>query len=229
MIDRYGDPMPDSLPRMAAAVIAGVAAVVLAACADTSVPDATPAPDTVEVNSVEELSQLCEEIGGGYPKAARYAGAGPHHIAIFAKHLVTDQVASGSGGELRFELANDTAADPQFPDVPLAKLDSPRDAELLACGVPGPGAERLNVCQYDSMISPDGRATELPLYSQRYTFTVHELRTGRVVDTLELESRMRQPAASCPTSIEGGSRVYAKAQPYEISDLVESLVTGSAR
>jgi hypothetical protein len=56
-----------------------------------------------------------------------------------------------------------------------------------------------------------------------------ELRTGRVLDTLQLESQMRQPASSCPLSIEGGSRIYATAQPYELDNLLKDLVTSPPR
>lgn len=202
--------------RTATAAVLGGLAAALAACSATA-QDAS-VPETLSVHSVEDLRYGCDDIAGGYPQAAKYAGKGPHTMAIFADDLVTDD-----GAEREYEMANS-----EIPDEMLSKPRSPREVSLLACGDTLPGTQQLNTCPYTSVAGLGG-PVDIPLFSQHYTFTVYELRTGRTVDTLELDSQMRQPASSCPVTFGGGSRVYAKAQPYELQDLFEDLVTGPAK
>lgn len=213
-------PMNALSRRTAALVAGGVAAVVLAAC--TTQAARTNGPVHLRADSVEDLRRGCGNIRDGYPDAAKYTGAGPHTMAVFAKNLVTDTGPSGPG-QVRYELANS-----EIPDAVLAMPESPAEVALLACGETRPGDEQLNVCSYDSVLGAGGGGHEVPLYSQHYTFTIYELRTGRVVDTRTLDSRMRQPVSSCPLRFAGGGKVYAKAQPYELADLFEDLVTGPA-
>jgi hypothetical protein len=206
--------------HVTAVVVGGVAVLALAACTTA----AEPEPEHLEVSSVDDLVRGCDDILDGYPGAAEYTGAGPHPLVVFARNYASDVDLGDATKRPEFELANST-----FSDSVLAKPVSPRDVQLLACGNAVPGATRLNVCSYSSVLSPGGTPTQMPLYSQLYTYTVYALRTGRVVDTLRVESGMAQPLSSCPTTIESGAtRVFAKAQPYELNDLFDDLVTGSA-
>lgn len=210
-----GDPMYVPLRRAAAAVGGGLASAALLVACSTPAP-LTNGPVHLDIASVEDLSQGCENIRDGYPGAAKYAGDGPHTIVVFAKDLVTDTASLPD-----YQLANSDSPDDMrdMLDMP----DSPREVELLACGETRPGDEQLNVCAYKSVLG--GGPTEIPLYSQLYTFTIYELRTGRVVDTLKLESQMRLPASSCPVTLEGGgNKIYAKAQPFELDDLFKDTV-----
>ena len=204
-------------------VAAGVvAAALLAGCSLTGTPEQEP--DHLAPTSVEDLVHGCGDIRSGYPGAAKYEGDGPHPIVIFAEDLVSDDNLNGKGSPPDIELANSDT----FDEV-MAPPDSPRDVALLACGTSVPGDEQLNVCTYGSFNSiTDRYDTELPLYSQLYTFTVYELRTGRVVDTLHLESQRTEQMSACPGLIEGGTKVYAKAHTSELDGLFKDLVTGPA-
>jgi hypothetical protein len=207
--------------RAAAAVVGAVAAAVLAGCSITATPGQEP--DYLTPASVDDLLSGCVDLRDGYPDAAKYAGDGPHTIAIFAKNLVSDASLNGTGSQPKYEPANSNTSDGL-----LATPGSPRDVALLACGSSLPGLQQLNVCTYQSMIGIGGRPLEVPLYSQLYTFRVYELRTGRLVDTLQLESQMKLPDASCPGVLEGGTKVFAKAQPFELDDLFKDIVTAPA-
>lgn len=208
--------------RAAAAMVSGAAAAMVCACS-TVTPQREPNP--LSVGSVADLARGCVDMLDGFPDAAKYTGKGPHRMAIFAKDLGTDQGATGAGDPPKYELANDGP-----PDDVMETPKSPREVALLACGTGLPGHEKLNTCQYNSALGTGiGPPAEIPLYSQLYSFTVYELRTGRVVDKVRLESRMAQPASSCPVTISGGTMIYAKAQPYELNDLFEPFVTGPAR
>jgi hypothetical protein len=207
---------------MRRAAVGVVAAALLAGCSLTDTPEQEP--EHLTPASVEDLVHGCGDIRSGFPGAAKYEGGGPHPIVIFARDLVSDDDHNGKGPRPYWELANSDT----FDEV-MAPPDSPRDAALLACGTSLPGDEQLNVCTYGSFNSiTDRYDTELPLYSQLYTFTVYELRTGRVVDTVNLESQRTEPLSACPGLIEGGTRVYAKAHETELDALFKDLVTGPA-
>lgn len=197
-------------------------AMVLAGCSLTDTP--VQEPDHLTASSVEDLLGGCVNIQDGYPDAAKYTGDGPHTIAVFAKNLVSDASLTGDGKQPHFELENDNGSQGL-----LAEPASPRDVALLACGTSLPGGTQLNVCPYESVISMGGRPVEVPLYSQLYTFKVYELRTGRLVDTLQLETATTLQVAGCPGLFEGGTKVFAKAQPAELDDLLTPIATGQAR
>jgi hypothetical protein len=201
--------------RTAAALVGLVTAIPLTACLSEPKP---AEPDRLEASTVEDLGQGCKDIQDGYPKAAKYTGAGPHPVAVFTKGIVGQ-----SGGQPTYppdyELANSEAS-----DGVLALSRSPADVQLLACGIARPGTTLLGSCAYTSAIGPLGNSVDIPQYSQRYQVTVYELRTGRVVDTLELESGI----ANCPSTFGGGQVVYAPAQPFELDELLTDLATGPA-
>lgn len=208
--------------RAAAAVVGGAAAAVLAACSLTDAPEREP--EHLTVTSVEDLRRGCADIRDGFPDAAKYTGDGPHTIAIFAKDLVSDASLTGTADQPGYELANTNAS----PGL-LAEPESPRDVALLACGDTLPGREQLNVCSYEANIGISRYASEVPLYSQLYTFQVYELRTGRLVDTLQLETRTTMAIAGCPALYKRGAKVFAKAQPAELDTLFKDIATGPAR
>lgn len=213
------------MSRMRAAVVGGVVggvvAVLLAACSITDPPVREPVHLTA--TTVEDLLHGCVNIQDGYPDAARYTGDGPHTIAIFAKSLVSDASLTGTGDQPHYELENSNASQGL-----LAEPASPRDVALLACGDPLPGRTQLATCAYESVIALGGGAVEVPLFSQLYTFKVYELRTGRLVDTLQLETRTPSQLAGCPGLFEGGTKAFAKAQPAELDALFTDIATGPA-
>lgn len=207
--------------RVFAVAVGGVAIALLAACSLTPEKE----PQHLTAATVENLVQGCDNVLDGYPDAAPYKGDGPHTVMVFARNIESDVDLADATQRPPFEAANS-----EIPDSPLATPDSPRDVQLLACGNALPGDEQLGTCPYSSMLNYTGPPVDIPLYTQLYTFTVYELRTGRRVDTLQLESRMKQPASSCPATLEtGATRIYAKAQPYELNGLFESLISGPVK
>lgn len=204
-------------------MLSGVLLTALVACSEAG--DAAPAIEpTVDIptyDTIEDLSEACKDIGDGYPDAAEYAGDGPHPMVILVRDFQTETEANARM-RLDWRLGNS-----DWPDSPLLTPESPAEVALLACGTSRPGDEQLNVCEYDRVAL--GGSFELPLHNQHYTFTVYELRTGREVSTFELEASASAPHMSCPTWLEDpGRTVYAKAQPFEIHDLLRDLVTEPA-
>jgi hypothetical protein len=201
--------------RTAVTLVGLITAIPLAACLSEPKP---AEPDRLEASTVEDLGQGCKDIQDGYPKAAKYTGTGPHPVAVFTKSIVGE-----SGGQLTYPpdyaLANSDSS-----DGVLALPRSPADVQLLACGIAGPGTTTLGTCAYTSILGMPGNSVDVAQVSQRYQVTVYELRTGRVVSTLELEST----TGTCPPTFDGGSRLFVPAQPYELDELLTDLATGPA-
>nr|MDT0658506.1 hypothetical protein [Micromonospora sp. DSM 115978] len=213
------------LPRVrSATLIGGMVLACLTACSEDR---ADPATESTQkqftFTTVEDLGEACEDIEGGYPDAPAYIGDGPHPMALLVKDFETETEARDP--DLReWRVANST-----FPGEPLSVPGSPATVQLLACGTTRPGADQINVCQYKSAFSLTA-SIEYPLLNQLYTVTVYELHSGREVTRVELDARFRQPLSSCPSSVgDSGGKIYAKAQPFELYELVEDLVTEPAK
>ncbi|WP_143688452.1 hypothetical protein [Streptomyces barkulensis] len=197
----------------------------LAACSGDSggkTDASSPEPGTERIRTVVQLSELCSEIGDGHPGAARYSGDGPHRTAVFRSGYRTDKDVM-TGTVLQEHVSFDG-----LPD--LSKTTPVSEIELLACGKGERGEERERDCEYAESGRLDPRES-YPMYSQTFTYTVYELRTGRVVDTIT-----RTPQPQCPSKIgyrQGGSgtpdKVYAQISDREASQVLKPVVEGPAR
>jgi hypothetical protein len=220
--------MSTPLRVRSAALLSWVLLASLVACSTSGSegqadPSSQPTRKQFTFTTIEDLGEACEDIEGGYPDAPEYVGDGPHPMALLVKDFETETEARDPASR-EWRVANST-----YPGEPLTVPGSPTDVVLLACGTTRPGADQINVCAYKSAFGL-GSSIEYPLLNQLYTVTVYELRSGREITTVELDARFRQPLSSCPTSVgDSGGKIYAKAQPFELYELVEDLVTEPAR
>ncbi|MCT2589674.1 hypothetical protein LHJ74_07020 [Streptomyces sp. N2-109] len=186
-----------------------------------SSPSASPSPSE-ETLKVKDLDQKCAEMGKGVPEAAEYKGKGPHTMAVFQDDYEGDSDLSGSY----------TFWQVRFPDVEVVMgPEEAAEMELLACGEGSKGSQQVGSCNY-TRLGTD--ATTYPLYSQTYTYTVYELRTGKAVRRVEAAGAGSPDG--CPDRLSGSvagskkpSRVYAQMTRDQTEDLLRQFVTGPAR
>lgn len=209
--------MSTSTRRLAAMMLGGMAIAAQAACGTTADPPTAEAQ--LVVSSVEDLVQGCDDLREGYPDAAMYSGEGPHPVVIFTRDLVSNLSLDTRPA---YALANNS----EGSGTALSAPASPRDAALLACGTSNPGDQKLTSCEFGSIVDTSALRLKVPVYSQTYTFTVYELRTGRVVDTLHHETQTKNPHALCPVTLDNGiTKLYGKAQSLELTELFDNLMT----
>lgn len=210
--------------RMTAPLVGALLTTVLAACSGGSAgkAGASPEPKVKGIRTAAQLGTLCSDFESGHPKAAKYSGSGPHRVAAFRGGYETDK-DMGRGWVLQ--------KDVKFDGLPGTVATTPvSEIELLACARGEPGKERKRDCKY-SEFGQQSAQRSYPLYSQTFTYTVHELRTGRVVDTMT-----RTSTASCPARIStsgGGSgrpsKVYAQISRWDTTRVLKPVVEGPAR
>ena len=211
--------------------LVGVLLTVLVACSEGSggktETDASPEPKTKKIKTAVQLGTLCSDFEAGHPAAARYSGNGPHQTAtFFSGHRSGKDVGRG----WRFQ------EDLKFGGLPNTVKTTPvSDIALLACaeGTPGEKQQR-DTCEYTfAELGQQGQSApqSYPLYSQTFSYTVYELRTGRVVKTTT-----RTSEKGCPTGVvisaggsENLSKVYAQLSRWDTASALRSVVEGSAQ
>ncbi|SFT92961.1 hypothetical protein SAMN04487904_113151 [Actinopolyspora lacussalsi subsp. righensis] len=171
-----------------------------------------------DLDDASDLGPRCSGgVGNGYSEAARYSGEGPHRAAVFLGAHETED----SGGYPVMLPDLDAGA------VPVGRSTPASSVALLICGEGERGEESVGSCSYI------GLSGSLPMRSQEYVYTVYELRTGRVVDTIREDSR----AQDCPDDIgydfedqeDNPDFVYAQMSDFEVADVLEDVITGPAR
>ncbi|MFC7984207.1 hypothetical protein [Streptomyces sp. NPDC057336] len=205
--------------------LVGALLTVLAACSGSAEDktDTSPESEVKEIRTAAQLGTLCSGFEVGHPEAARYSGEGPHRVAAFEGGYETDTDV-GPGWTLQDDV--------KFDGLPATALTTPvSEIELLACAEGEPGDDLQRECEYLEFGWQSTPQRSYPLYSQTYTYTVYELRTGRVVDTMT-----RDPRGSCPARISssgGGSgrpdRLYAQISRWTTVSALKPVVEGSAR
>ncbi|MFI7876194.1 hypothetical protein [Streptomyces salinarius] len=205
--------------------LVGALLAVLAACSGGAEDkaEASPGSKMKEIRTAAQLGALCSDFKVGHPEAARYSGDGPHRVAPFEGGYETDTDV-GPGWTLQDDV--------EFDGLPATAPTTPvSEIELLACAEGKPGEDLQRECKYLEFGLQSTPQRSYPLYSQTYTYTVYELRTGRVVDTMT-----RDPRGSCPARISssgGGSgspgKLYSQISHWTTESALKPVVEGTAR
>ncbi|MFC9897306.1 hypothetical protein ACFVMC_26765 [Nocardia sp. NPDC127579] len=138
---------------------------------------AGPQADTRELAHNGDLRGACEPKRSYFPRAAAYAGAGPHPIVAF----VTTDLGS----------VNEVATSYWDSNRPLqwGRVE-PARTQIVAClGRAGKG-EFVTSCSFD-----DGKS--VPLHRGRYDVTVYEAATGKELGTEQMQGAVGA-GARCP-------------------------------
>ncbi|OEU96346.1 hypothetical protein AN216_21030 [Streptomyces oceani] len=205
--------------------MAGTLLATLSACSGASDANDSVRPRSERIKTAGQLHSLCEKIKKGHPKAAKYAGDGPHSTVVFANSYRHDKDAA-SGYALLDEVAFNGVA-PVFSETSVS------DVALLGCVEGKRGDSPTRSCTYSGLTGISQPSRTLPLYDQEFEYTVYALRTGRVVETYS-----RSPSSgSCPKSVRFGDEgeqnnptmVYEQLPDGSVDLVLEEVVTGPAR
>ncbi|GAA2099151.1 hypothetical protein GCM10009801_70520 [Streptomyces albiaxialis] len=201
----------------------------LAACSDSGGSgkggDASPEPVGKRIRTAAQLGTLCSDIGKGHPKAAEYTGDGPHRTAVFQTGYRTGRAVAP---------VTALVEDVEFRGLPEVSKTTPVSAvELLACAEGKRGTKKAGTCDYAEMGDLGNKIT-IPKYTQGFTYTVYELRTGRVVKTV---GKKTQWISDCPKGSAVGrgadgntpDKVYGQLSDFDAQRALKDLAAAPAR
>jgi hypothetical protein len=217
-----GGTLPDPPPVWRRPLPAGVAAVVvLSALAVASLQAWQPRP--APPPTADQLQDICEGQGEPQSGAARYAGDGPHPIAVY--------LAEGPDRPY-WEPMSDSLLAGAYPD---GWLSEPAQAQLVVCFRQQPDVEIANCGDYAVPGSNNifGRVTSVRAYRRSYQLQVYEVVTGRRVLSTSVSPGRE---FSCPTSISARQQrlhlttddLIHEPTATEFVTAVEAIVTGPA-
>ncbi|CAM3206525.1 hypothetical protein [Stackebrandtia soli] len=215
-------------------VVGSVCVALVSACASDGPPEpvetvkAEEEPPTSAFESMDDVMRLCGATDGldGHEDFAEYTGEGPHPIVIATNAIELDS-AYRVYGVVDTEGVGNWGINEEHEDYVEGGWapQTPTDAQLLACGATSTG-EKIHTCEYEDVLFGYERSADL--VAQTYSFTVYELRTGRVVDTMEYEAAN----VPCPYEYPDGaeaSDLVSLISDGQLHDLFVDLVTDPAR
>ncbi|QBI55503.1 hypothetical protein [Streptomonospora litoralis] len=226
-----------SRPRLLRSLTALALVPTAVGCSPPADDAQSPSPDAAAaIEKIEDLGALCENPGEGYGNAAPYTGEGPHPTVVFSAAAMADTDPHTRPGlvDTRDAAEDATPISGWFPG-------SLNATQLLVCARGRGPVEKLHTCDYEEsewdsfgggQDSGTPKRSTLPLFSQRFTFTVYELATGEKIHETDFTATNGHFAGSglttdCPSVLqyeESPSELYAAPSAEDLHEQLAPIV-----